>query len=142
MAITDGIQYTIPTAASTKTPTVTPPTNSLDKDAFLKLLVAQLKYQDPMKPADPQSFMAQTAQFTQVEKLDQISTQNAQSIRTQGLSTASALIGRTVKDQDAQGAVASGVVTGASLNADGVKLKVSGKDADLTAVIEVGGATG
>src|SRR6266705_6063419 len=42
----------------------------LDKDAFLKLLVAQLKYQDPDKPADPTAFMAQTAQFTMIEKLD------------------------------------------------------------------------
>ena len=34
------------------------------QDAFLKLLVAQLKYQDPSKPADSTQFMAQTAQFT------------------------------------------------------------------------------
>ena len=139
---TNAIQYSIPTAASTATSKATPPTNSLGKDAFLKLLVAQLKYQDPMKPADSQSFMAQTAQFTQVEKLEEIATQNSQNIRTQGLSTASALIGRTVKYQNAQGAVASGVVTAASLNADGVRLKVSGMDADLTAVIEVGGVSG
>ena len=83
--------------------------------------------------------MAQTAQFTQVEKLEEIAQQNQNNIRTQGLTTASALIGRTVKYQDAAGATASGVVTGASLNADGVTLKVSGKDADLTSVIEVGG---
>lgn len=139
---TNAIQYSVPTAKSTATEAVLPPTNSLGKDAFLKLLVAQLKYQDPMKPADSQSFMAQTAQFTQVEKLEEIATQNSQNIRTQGLSTASALIGRTVKYQNAQGAVASGVVTAASLNDDGVKLKVSGMDADLTAVIEVGGLSG
>jgi flagellar basal-body rod modification protein FlgD len=115
------------------------PTNTLGKDAFLKLLVAQLKYQDPMKPTDSAQFMAQTAQFTQVEKLEEIAQQNENNIRTQGLTTASALIGRNIKYQDATGAVASGVVTGATLSADGVILKVSGKDADLTSVTEVGG---
>ena len=125
-----------PKAASTETPAAT---NTIGKDAFLKLLVAQLKYQDPMKPTDSTEFMSQTAQFTQVEKLEEIADQNAANIRTQGLTTASALIGRTVKYQDATGAYASGVVTGASLNADGVTLKVSGKDADLTSVTEVGG---
>ena len=40
-----------------------------DQDTFLKLLVAQLKYQDPSNPADSTQFLAQTAQFTQVEKL-------------------------------------------------------------------------
>ena len=116
--------------------------STTDQDMFLELMVAQLRYQDPMNPTDSQSFMAQTAQFTQVEKLEEIAAQNKNNIRTQGLSTASALIGRTVKYQDAQGAVASGVVTAANLNDDGVTLKVGGKDADLTSVIEVGSATG
>lgn len=113
-------------------------TNTLDKDAFLRLLVAQLKYQDPTNPTDSSQFMAQTAQFTQVEKLEEIAAQNAANIRTQGLTTASALIGRNIKYQDEAGAYASGVVTGARLDDDGVILQVSGKDADLTSVTEVG----
>lgn len=117
-----------------------PPNNSLGQDAFLKLLVAQLRYQDPTKPTDPQAFIAQTAQFTQVEKLEQIAKQNTDNIRTQGLSTASALIGRTIKYQDEQGVVKSGTVTGAALNADGVRLKLGTQFADLNAVVEVGGA--
>ncbi len=57
----------------------TPPTTSasnddaLGKDTFLKLLVAQLKYQNPMSPSDGTQFLAQTAQFTMVEKLNEIS---------------------------------------------------------------------
>ena len=57
------------------------PTNSNDElgqNAFLKLMIAQLKNQDPMKPQDPSQFMSQLAQFSQVT-----STQNMeQSIQT------------------------------------------------------------
>jgi len=42
---------------------------TIGKDMFLKLLVAQLKYQNPMEPVDSSQFMAQTAQFTMAEKL-------------------------------------------------------------------------
>ena len=51
---------------------------SFDKDTFLKLLVAQLKYQDPTNPTDATQFMSQTAQFTMVEKLDALSTLDQQ----------------------------------------------------------------
>lgn len=136
----DSISFNVNTLQPKTTSTSTPaPSNTLGKDAFLKLLVAQLKYQDPTKPTDASEFMAQTAQFTQVEKLEEIAQQNQDNIRTQGLTTASALIGRSIKYQDATGAAASGVVTGATLTADGVTLKVSGKDADLTSVTEIGG---
>lgn len=139
---TTPVSYLVSSLYPKTTDSSTAPTNTLGKDAFLKLLVAQLKYQDPTKPTDASEFMAQTAQFTQVEKLEEIAQQNQNNIRTQGLTTASALIGRTVKYQDAAGATASGVVTGASLNADGVTLKVSGKDADLTSVTEIGSVSG
>src|SRR5687768_16764078 len=71
-----------------------------DQDVFLKLLVAQLKYQDPSKPADSTAFLSQTAQFTQVEKLGEI----AEMLGAQQLIGASALVGRTVTYQDASGA--------------------------------------
>jgi flagellar basal-body rod modification protein FlgD len=44
-------------------------TNSLGEDAFMQLLVTQLKNQDPTQPQDGSAFVAQLAQFTQLEKL-------------------------------------------------------------------------
>jgi flagellar basal-body rod modification protein FlgD len=59
-------------------------TKPLDRDAFLKLLVEQLKNQDPLKPQDDSAFVAQLAQFSQLEqsmgintRLDTLAAQNA-----------------------------------------------------------------
>jgi flagellar basal-body rod modification protein FlgD len=51
------------TAAASKT---------MGKDAFLKLLVTQLQYQDPMNPADSTEFTAQLAQFSSLEQLSNV----------------------------------------------------------------------
>src|SRR5690348_5278401 len=105
-----------------------------DQDTFLKLLVAQLKYQDPSNPADSTQFLAQTAQFTQVEKLGQI----ADMMQAQQLIGASSLVGRTVTYQDANGATQTGVVTTVKLNGDSEPtLMVGNTDVQLSKVTEV-----
>jgi flagellar basal-body rod modification protein FlgD len=76
---------------------------NMDKNAFLKLLVTQLKNQDPLSPLQPYEFAAQLAQFSSVEQLTQLNQGMAdQSAQTQanGLLTktsfSAALIGREV----------------------------------------------
>jgi len=94
----------------------------LDKDAFLKLLVAQLRYQDPSKPVDSSEFMAQTAQFTQVEKLEQLSADSTATLSLQQGLAASSLVGKKISWVDADGASHDGTVSsatfGGSLNAE------------------------
>jgi flagellar basal-body rod modification protein FlgD len=105
-----------------------------DKDTFLKLLVAQLKYQDPSNPADSTQFLAQTAQFTQVEKLDAIS----DLLTHQQLVNASTLVGKTATFQDATGASQTGVIKAAKLNGDSEPILVIGNtDVLLSKVTEV-----
>jgi flagellar basal-body rod modification protein FlgD len=110
--------------------TIPPPAeNTLGKDAFLKLLVAQLKYQNPLEPADGAEFMAQTAQFTMVEQLTAIAEQSS-------VSAAANFIGRTVT-WEANGSVQSGVVTGARFASDGAQLVVGDQTVPLADVREV-----
>ena len=108
--------------------------NIADQDTFLKLLVAQLKYQDPSNPADSTAFLAQTAQFTQVEKLGQIATM----LQAGQLIGASSLVGKTVTYQDAAGASQTGLVTSVKLNGDSEPtLSVGNTDVQLSKVTEV-----
>ncbi|MGQ0825064.1 MAG: flagellar hook capping FlgD N-terminal domain-containing protein [Actinomycetota bacterium] len=72
------------------------PDDQFGKDTFLKLLVAQLRFQNPLSPTDPSEFLAQTAQFTMVEKLEEIEQRSAESLRANETVAAAALIGRTV----------------------------------------------
>ena len=108
-----------------------------DKDTFLKLLVAQLKYQDPSNPADSTQFLAQTAQFTQVEKLADIAESQANMLASQQLLSASNLVGRTIAYADASGAEVTGVVTKATLGGSDPTLTVGNTDVPLSSVKEV-----
>jgi flagellar basal-body rod modification protein FlgD len=104
-------------ATNTATTTVTRD-DQMDTDTFLKLLVAQMRYQDPSNPTDPTQFMSQTAAFTQVEKLDQLVTQNASIVAMQKTMNAGVLVGRTVTYTDDSGASKTGAVTSVVLGDD------------------------
>ena len=123
----------VPTAAN-NTPARATSNDQLGKDAFLKLLVAQLRYQDPLAPSDPGDFMAQTAQFTTVEKLELLTQQGETTTRALGLSAASGLIGRNVSWIGDDGATVTGRVAAATSSIEGVHLSVVGKKIALEAV--------
>lgn len=55
--------------SSTSTATSTESVGALGKDEFFKMLIAQLKNQDPLNPQDGAEFSAQLAQFTSLEQL-------------------------------------------------------------------------
>ena len=99
---------------TTATPSLDRP-DQMGKDVFLKLLVAQMRYQDPSNPVDSSQMMAQTATFSQVEKLEQLVTQNASMLVLQESATAGALVGRRATYTDTTGASVSGTVTSVRL---------------------------
>ncbi|MFT7597610.1 MAG: flagellar basal-body rod modification protein FlgD [Acidimicrobiales bacterium] len=114
------------------------PSSSLDKDAFLKLLVAQLRFQDPLNPSDPAEFMATTAQFTTIEKLDELTKQGASNAIVTGLSMASSLVGRTVDYLDPDDVRQSGVVSSAQVIDGQVKLVTDNGTIEMDAVVGIG----
>ncbi|GAA2695946.1 MULTISPECIES: flagellar hook assembly protein FlgD [Actinosynnema] len=107
--------------------------SSLGGDAFLKLLVAQLKYQDPSNPTDSTAFMAQTAQLTQVDKLNSIAQQQTQLVASQLSAQAAALVGREVTYTTASGDRASGIVSSTTFGS-APTLRVGATDVPLSSI--------
>ena len=135
-ALTPSTPAAVTNAASTPT-TADSPTDHLGKDAFLKLLVAQLKYQNPMNPTDSSQFLAQTAQFTMVEKLTDIADAITQNAAMERLTGAAHLIGREVTYLDQNGTAQTGVVTGTDMHNGTPTLAVGDTEVALGSVLSV-----
>lgn len=135
--MTDAISATNPLAQPTGAQAATARPEQLGKDTFLKLLVAQLRYQDPTSPTDGAEFLAQTAQFTVVEKLEELAKTNAELLSAERLTTATSLIGRYVTYTNSEGTEATGVVTATRVGPLGPILQVGGDEIDLSGVSAV-----
>ena len=85
---------------------------------FLKILLTQLTYQDPLKPMDNQEFMAQMAQFTSLEQTQQLNEKMSTLIANQAALQSVGLIGRTVDITADAGSTVTGSVTGLSLTGE------------------------
>lgn len=112
----------------------------LDRDAFLKLLVAQLKYQDPTKPADSSQMLAQSAQLTMVDRLNELSQAFAASTATQQLSLAGTIVGRQISFLGPDGNQVREVVTSVRVGKDGLVLLTPSHEVPYGAITEVAAA--
>src|SRR4051794_30561917 len=89
--------YQAPAPAASNTTSSTSTSNTtLDRQAFLKLLVAQLRYQDPSKPMDASQMVSQSAELSVVDKLDEISKTLSGSTLNDQLMLGGSLIGKSV----------------------------------------------
>lgn len=111
---------------------------SFNGDAFLKLLAAQLRYQDPLEPMASPEFLAQTAQIQSVQQLQEVSRQLAEMSRALSLVAAASLIGRTVElaADDGQKTVEA-VVSGVRMDAQGLRLIAGGREVQFASLLSV-----
>jgi flagellar basal-body rod modification protein FlgD len=108
----------------------------LGSEAFLQLLVAQLRYQNPMEPTDGTQFLQQTAQFTQVETLQQLAESQQSLMNLTQFSLAVGLTGKTVEALTAEGNI-TGEVSGVRFTADGPELEVGDQWVPISSILEV-----
>ncbi len=132
-SVVDGILQQTATTSSDKSKK-TSGGSSLGKDDFLQLLVAQMKYQDPLEPTSNTEYISQYATFSELEQMQNMSS-------TMELSRASDLVGKTVvvETTDATGKTSSdmGVVDYISYENNKALVWVNGQSWLLDDVKEV-----
>ncbi len=119
------------------------PQKELGKEAFMKLLVAQLQNQDPMEPQDNSAFVSQLAQFSSLEQMQQVNEGLTSLILLQQgnalveqLAQASSMIGMQIAWEGPQGS-GTGVVDSLRVEDGLVVAMVSGKAVPLIDVVSV-----
>lgn len=121
------------------------PTQELDRDAFLKLLVTQMQNQDPMNPTQNEDMIAQLAQFSSLEEMQGVNENLvALAVLQQGnalleqMTGSSALIGKEVTWTDAEGMEHTGLVDSVRVRDGEALLSIGGEEVPLMQVTGVG----
>jgi flagellar basal-body rod modification protein FlgD len=121
-------------------------TQSMDKGAFMKLLVSQLQNQDPLSPVANEDFVAQLATFSSLEQLEGLNQNvvamialNQSNALLSQLTQSSALIGKEVSWLGQDESTHTGTVESVKI-VDGLAvLRIDGQDVPLGAVSEIVG---
>ena len=124
------------TGATGPAQVVRAPAEGADKDMFMKMLVAQLKYQNPMAPTDGNQYMNQMAAFSQVEKLGQLVEAQTAVQQWQQRIAAEALVGKRVSGLAEDGQTVTGTVASVSF-ADAVMTLDDGSKVAVENVLTV-----
>lgn len=105
----------------------------LSSDSFMRLLLAQMQNQDPLKPMDSSQLTTQQAQLSSVSELQKI---NKNLSGSNQMMQASSLIGKdvTVTDPNDSSSTISGRVSEAKINSTGAAIVIDGKAYDVGAV--------
>jgi flagellar basal-body rod modification protein FlgD len=134
-----GITSVTTTASTAASQEATGTNGQMGKDDFLKLFVAQLQHQDPLKPMEDKEFMGQMASFSTLEQVAKLATANEKLASTLSLTGSLGFIGRTVTYTDTAGVTHTGAVERVQTAKDGtVSLTVAGTGGvDPTTITQV-----
>ena len=111
--------------------------SELGKDAFLQLLVAQLQHQDPMKPMEDTAFIAEMAQFSSLEQMQNMNKLLEKQQLFGQLSQAANMIGKHVEVADPEKGSVRGIVSEVRQFDGGMHVVVDGNAYDATLVRKV-----
>lgn len=112
------------------------PKKALGQDDFLKLMTVQLANQDPMKPMEDNSFIAQMAQFSSLEQSSQMSRDMASLRSDMSLQSANSLLGREVTLNTDKGDV-TGTVDVVDNSTDTLRVSVNGQLYPFSSIVRV-----
>lgn len=109
----------------------------LGKDDFLRLLIAQLRHQDPLQPLNDREFVAQLAQFSALEQMYNVAAAVLELALRQEATAVFGLVGRRVRVEAEDGTVVEGVVSGVRRQAGSFLLVVGDRTFRLDQLLEV-----
>ncbi len=109
-----------------------------DQNKFMKLLLEQLKNQDPMSPMSSDQFMGQMAQLTSVEKLTEISSKMDTITQNSESSQLLDLLGFKIEVEATDGRVLSGQAESVTFTEDGAVLDVAGETVNSEEILKIG----
>lgn len=106
--------------------------SELDKDSFLKLLVAEMRHQDPTQPMNDREFISQMAQFSSLEQMSNMNQSIEKLLIRSQSGEAFSLIGKEVEAVDfASQQIVRGLVSGVVYRQDGVKVIIGSAEVSL-----------
>lgn len=115
--------------------------SALGKDQFLQLLITQLRHQDPINPVEDKEFIAQLAQFSSLEQMQNLNTNLEDMMMAQqkltALGQATQMIGKEVELLTKDGESLFGLVTGVQFKNGWPEIIVDGKLYDFTEVVAI-----
>ena len=129
-------------AASNATGATGSSATQADSQMFMDLMVAQMKYQDPMNPADTSTMLTQNATFTEVQAVQEMQKEMGLVLSSQLASSTVAMIGKDVSWVGADGALKSGTATGTVYTPTGPVLMVGDEQVPIGSVAGVGDTSG
>ena len=104
-------------SAATTTQNAVTNAQTVDYQSFLRLLVAQMKNQDPTSPMESTDYVAQLATFSQVEQSVQMNNKLDSILQASTFAQAGALIGKYITSADSQ---IAGTIKEVRLYSDGI----------------------
>ncbi len=111
--------------------------NTLDQADFMKLLITQLKSQDPTKPLDDKEFIGQMAQFTSLKQMNDL-TENIKTLGKEFTFTkAVSLVGKTISWTDEDSKYNAGIVDSIKVKNGDAFLNINGMEVPLDQINEV-----
>ncbi|MEQ8167390.1 MAG: flagellar hook capping FlgD N-terminal domain-containing protein [Candidatus Eremiobacterota bacterium] len=102
--------------------------NELGKDQFLELLIKQLQNQDPLSPTDNTEFIAQLAQFSSLEQMNNLNSSFEKLMSFQMVNQAASFIDKSVVIKDDSGKEITGTVEKVVMQDGSPKIVVNGNE--------------
>ncbi len=114
--------------------------NELGKDVFLKLLVLEMQYQDPLNPLENTEMVAQLAQFSALEAATNLNEQFeilSGNVDQLNFISGAQLLGKSVTGVDLNGEIQTGMVESIHLDGSLVVLTVNGKFMPMSGILSI-----